>query len=274
MAYLRLGKLERAIDDCNAALRLNGKLADAYFVRGQAEKQSGDAAKAAADFSEALENSPDRADVLTARAALYQQMAGTGVDREQARKRLDTALKDLEKALRAQPRDTTSLVCRAEICFDIGDYQSAIEDCDKALDNDSHLSSARIARARALIEKGETDKAIADCTAAIQADDKRLDAYVVRAQARVGRSCEKRTLAGIAECDKAADDCGKAFSLSRQVKGDADTLRRMKRWTALAHELCGILYEGLKISAGAPPLKRRMTNTPRRSRWTPAWPTP
>ena len=84
LAYLRLGKLERAIDDCNAALRLNGKLADAYLVRGQAEKQSGDAAKAAADFSEALENSPDRADVLTARLRSYQQMAGTGVDREQA----------------------------------------------------------------------------------------------------------------------------------------------------------------------------------------------
>ena len=54
-------------------------------------------------------------------------------------------------------------------------------------------------------------------------------------------------MAAIAECDKAVDDCAKALSLSGKVKGDAEALRRAKRWLAVVHDLCGTLYE----SAGA-----------------------
>src|SRR5580704_5819262 len=34
LAYLRLDKLDKAIDDCNAALKINGKLADGFYTRG------------------------------------------------------------------------------------------------------------------------------------------------------------------------------------------------------------------------------------------------
>ena len=107
---------------------------------------------------------------FTARAALYQQIAAAAIDREQARKWLDGTLKDFEIALKAQPRDAASLVRRAEIYLDTGDYLPAIDDCDKALEIDPRLPAARVARARGLIEKGDFDKAIADCTAAIETD--------------------------------------------------------------------------------------------------------
>ena len=247
LAYLRLGKLDKAVNDCSAALKVNGKLTDAYFVRGQAEQRLGASDKAAADFSAALDTNPDRADILTARAALYQQIAAAAIDREQARKWLDGALKDFEIALKAQPRDAASLVRRAEIYLDTGDYLPAIDDCDKALEIDPRLPAARVAQARGLIEKGDFDKAIADCTAAIETDGARLDAYAVRAKARLERSSETHSVAAIAECDKAVNDCAKALSLSGKVKGDAEALRRAKRWLAVVHDLCGTLYE----SAGA-----------------------
>ena len=171
-------------------------------------------------------------------------------DLQQARKWLDGALKDFDKALKIRPQDSTCLLCRAEILLDAGDYQAAIDDCDKALAIDPHLAEARVARARGLLEKGDIDKAVADCSAVIEADGNRLDAYVVRAQARVQRWHEMRSLSAVAECSKAVDDCAK-LSLAGQVKGDAETLRRGKKWLAVVHELCGILYEALRVPAKA-----------------------
>lgn len=249
VAYLRLGKPDKAVEDCDEALRLDGKLTDAYYTRGEAEKQLGATDKAAADFSRALDRSPERADILAARAKLYQQMAAGELDPQAGaatRKWLDDALKDFDKALKIRPRDATCLLCRAEILLDTGDYQAAIDDCDKALAIDQHAVEARVARARALIQKGDFDKAVADCTAAIEVDGKRLDAYAVRAQARVVPWYEMRSLPAVAECSKAMDDCAKALSLSGQIKADNDALRRGKRWLALVHELCGMLYEGLR----------------------------
>jgi tetratricopeptide (TPR) repeat protein len=249
VAYVRLGKPDRAVEDCDAALKLDGKLTDAHYTRGEAQKQLGATDKAVADFSRALDRSPDRADILAARAKLYQQMAAA--DNQQARKWLDLALKDFDKALKIQPRDAASLLCRAELLLDAGDYQPAIDDCDKALAIDQHLREARVARARALIGKGDIDKATADCTAAIEADGNRLDAYVVRGQACVEAWHEMRTLAAVAECSKVVDDCAKALSLSGQLKGDPDALRRGKQWLAMVHELCGRLYESLHAPAKA-----------------------
>jgi tetratricopeptide (TPR) repeat protein len=242
-ANLLLHKFDKAVDDCTAALKSNPKLVDAYFTRGQAQKSLGEAKRALDDFSDALDQTPDRADIRAARGTLYQQMAEADANRESMRKTLDSALKDFEKVLRLNPRDTASLLRRAEINLDRGDSQAAIDDCNKALEIDPGSTAARVTRARGLIEKADLDKAIADCDAAIAADEKRPDAHVVRAKARVERSSEKRTLHDIAECDKAADDCYQAIFLLDKVQGDSSELRRAKKWSALAHELRGALYD-------------------------------
>ena len=141
LAHLRLGNFDKAVEDCDAGLRLDGKLTEAFYTRGEAEKQLGATDKAVADFSRALDRSPDCADILAARAKLYQQMAAA--DLQQSRKWLDAALKDFDKALKIRPHDATCLLCRAEILLDAGDYQAAIDDCDKALALDPHLAEAR-----------------------------------------------------------------------------------------------------------------------------------
>ena len=70
-----MGKFDQALNDCNEALKIDGKLASAYFTRGMAEKNLGDTEKALEDFTKALDNGLERVDVLTARGTLYHSMA-------------------------------------------------------------------------------------------------------------------------------------------------------------------------------------------------------
>jgi tetratricopeptide (TPR) repeat protein len=250
-AYLRLEKFEKAVDDCNAALKLNGKLTDAYMTRARAERNLNELTKALEDFSKAIDQSPERVDALTARGTLYQQMGESDPDGEHARKRLDDAAKDFDKALKINGRDAANLVRRAEIVLALGDHQAAIDDCSKALEIDPKFAAAHVVRARASIAKDDFDKAVEDCDAAIALDAKRPEAYVLRAKARVEKSSEAHTLEVIASLGKAADDCQTAADLAAKVKGDKDKLRRVRKWIAVVHELRGKLYEAAKAEKKA-----------------------
>ncbi len=287
-AYVGLGKLDKAIEDCNAALKINAKLADAYITRAQAETSQNELAKALGDFSKALDQNPERADVLAARGMLYQQMAEADPDGEQSRKRLDSAVKDFDKVLKLNGRDTAGFVRRAEIMLALGDYQAAIDDCSKALETDPKFVAARIARARGFLAKEDFDKAVEDCNAAIALDATRLEAYVVRAKARAEKSAEMPTLADVAACDKAADDCRTAAALAAKFKGDAEELRRVKKSIAVVHELRGALYDGAHAGkkafdeytaaialdpALADALVRRALNRARGEDYAARWPT-
>ena len=58
LAYVRLGKLDRAIDDCTAAVKLNPKQAAAYYCRGLAEARTNKKSQSDADFAEARTIAP------------------------------------------------------------------------------------------------------------------------------------------------------------------------------------------------------------------------
>ena len=64
---LKLKKYDECLLDCKSALKIDNKFAAAYFVRGQVEKCKDNKDEALDDFTKALENSRERADVLTAR---------------------------------------------------------------------------------------------------------------------------------------------------------------------------------------------------------------
>ena len=107
---------------------------------------------------------------------------------------------------------------RAAIHLDMGDYEGAVADCDKALKIDPNLAAAHVARARGECELGEIDHAILDCDSAIHLDEKLIEAYVIRAKARLEKASEMRTLAEVAECEQAVDDCQTAIELSKNPR--------------------------------------------------------
>ena len=134
--FLQMKKFDQALNDCNEALKIDGKFAPAYFTRGLAEKDLGDTEKAIEDFTKALDNGLERVDVLTARGALYHALAKASVKPDEAAKFLEKALKDFDRAVKLDPRQAESRMQRAAVHLDLGDYESAVADCDEALKAD------------------------------------------------------------------------------------------------------------------------------------------
>ncbi len=251
--YLQMKKFEQAVNDCDAALKLDGKLAAVYFTRGLAERGLGNTEKGIEDFGKALDNGRERVDVLTARGALYHGLAKAqaNLNPDSAATNLGKALGDFDRAIKLDPRDAGMHVERASIHMDMDNYEGAVADCDAALAADPKMAAAHVVRARGECELSEFDKAIVDCDAAIHLDGQLVEAYVFRAKARLEQASEMRTLAEVADCRKAAADCRQAIELAKNFKGDAEAMKRVKSLSALAHELRGSIYQGLPATKKA-----------------------
>ncbi len=252
-AFLQMKKFDQSVNDCKEALKIDGKLASAYFTQGLAEEKLGDIERALDDLTRALDNGLERADVLTARGGLYHTLAKAkaSVKPDEAAEFLKKAFKDFEQAVKLEPRQVEPRMQRAAICLDMRDYEGAVADCDAVLEADPNLAAAHVARARAESELSETDKAVIDCDSAIHLDENLIEAYAVRAKARLEKSAEMRTLAEVAQCNRAVDDCQKVLGLSKRVESDTEDGKQARSLGGLAHELRGSIYHNLHAAKKA-----------------------
>lgn len=101
IAYRNLGKLDRAIDDYDQALRMRPAFPDALNDRGVAYLQKGDTERAIADFSEAIRLSPDFASAWFNRGGALVRQG-----------RLDRAIADFDRVLELEPGDSETLLAR------------------------------------------------------------------------------------------------------------------------------------------------------------------
>ncbi len=242
---LKMKQFDKAVADCNEALRIDGKLVPAYVTRGLAEKGLGETDKALEDLTKAVEAGNPQADALAARGAIYYSMAKAVGKPDEAAQILDKAQRDFDRAVELDSQPLAPRLQRAAICLDTGDYSRAVADCDALLKADPHLADARVIRARGKFEQGNLDEALADCDAAIGLDKGLLEAYVVRAKARVEKSSLMRTVAEVQECGQAADDCHAALELAKKFHGDADAMRRLRTLRGQSHESRGAIYHAL-----------------------------
>ena len=142
--------LQKALEDCNRALRLSPNMT--YALRSRADVQ-------------------------------YDLSLLPGGDRYRA-----GAVGSVQRALAIDPTEEVSLRYMCELEFTAKDYDAAIVYCTRAA-KAYHRSSptqpvAYIGLGRAEIDKDEYAAAIAALTAAIEIDNKYYDAYYFRAQAK------------------------------------------------------------------------------------------
>lgn len=123
-AYVFRGKanaarqqLQAAIADFTAALKIDGRAADALYNRGAAHALVGRYDLALADFNKVLELAPSDADTLFYRARIYARQG-----------RNAAAIKDLTLVLKAVPNDSDSLDARGQLYVLTGAFDSAIAD--------------------------------------------------------------------------------------------------------------------------------------------------
>jgi len=73
-AYVKLDRMEEALDDFNHAINIDPEYARAYHLRGLVEERRGDDSGALNDFTRAIEIDPDYGAAYHSRAMLHTKM--------------------------------------------------------------------------------------------------------------------------------------------------------------------------------------------------------
>jgi tetratricopeptide (TPR) repeat protein len=130
-------ELDKAILECNKALQINPKNADAFFCLGEA---------------------------YTSKVVILAPTFNRDYDRAD----YDKALENLTRAIQLKP-DFYDAVCKRSDLFDsVGEYDKAISDINEAARIDPENSFTYTSRAYIYINKGDDEKALSDFNYAVQ----------------------------------------------------------------------------------------------------------
>ena len=136
---------------------------------------------------------------------IFQWLFGTGI--ESAGKYFDRglnaiqseryyrAIKELTKAIRADPSNAVAYGNRSYAYSMLGDFERAITDCNSAIDLNPDAAGAYGNRGIAWVGKGEFVQAIADFDRALQLDPTMLPAYMHRGSTHAETDDHKRAIA-------------------------------------------------------------------------------
>ncbi len=158
MIYWVKNEYDRAIENFDKAIALNGNRMDLYFpYRGRCHFALGHFALAIADFDSSLKRNADDADMLVARSFA---LTGSGA--------YDRAIADADRAIKLSPRSGASeaFVSRGNAHFHKGEFTAAIEDYTAALKLWAENPQALYGRGAAKSRRGDAAGAAADMNAA------------------------------------------------------------------------------------------------------------
>jgi tetratricopeptide (TPR) repeat protein len=191
-AFDRKGDYDRAIPDCNEAIRLNPKSSSAFVSRCWAWQYKGDLERATEDCSEAIRINPEDSFAYTNRCAAWIR-----------KNDFDRALPDCNEAIRLNKRNATAYSNRCSVWNNKNEPDRALGDCDEAIHLNPAYAIAYGNRCSAWIRKNNPDRAIPECNEAIRLDPK----YALAYSNRCASWNQKK------EPDRAISDCDEAIRL-------------------------------------------------------------
>jgi tetratricopeptide (TPR) repeat protein len=165
------GRIDEAIADYSAALRLNPADGLTYATRGIAYVKLKDYDRAIADFTAFIQGNPDFVDGYNYRGAAYEEKG-----------RHDQAIADYDHATRIDPDNAQAYALRAIAYEDKGEHRKALADCARALQHDAGYLPFFYARGDVARNKRDYERALANYNAAIEVRPKSPRAYFSRGQ--------------------------------------------------------------------------------------------
>jgi len=134
-AYLGKGDSEQAFANFDEAIRLDPKSAWAYVGRGNSHKNNGDLDHALADFNESIRLDPYYAPAYFHRGYLYRNKGN-----------FDGALADLNESIRLDPNYALAYFNRGCVGYTMGNNAVAIDDFTKSIRLDPNYALAYFSR--------------------------------------------------------------------------------------------------------------------------------
>jgi len=157
-----------------------------YAARGYAHWVVGDAGRAIADLSKAIQLEPEFAWPVNARGWVLLE---SGQD-TRARDDFQTALKLIDEEIAQNPGHIANYATRAWVFLGMGQPEKAIRDADRVLKSNAVKSTVRdahSARGRSYLKKKEFVRAVADFTRAIELKEHSGETHYYRAEAYWGK---------------------------------------------------------------------------------------
>jgi tetratricopeptide (TPR) repeat protein len=183
VSYALQGKYREAIADFDRAVELNPKYANAWFNRGEAHYEQGDYQAAVRDYTAALRLSPNDAAAHNSRGhALYRL------------RRYRDAVREYDRAVAIDPKSAAARINRADAHADLGAYAEAARDYRAAIELEPESGRAYLGAAWLMATCPEAayrnaDLAVKAATKAIELDGDRDYRYLetlAAAQASAG----------------------------------------------------------------------------------------
>ncbi|HVX59932.1 MAG TPA: tetratricopeptide repeat protein [Pirellulales bacterium] len=151
------GEYDKALADCNEALKIDPESAIAYSRRGRAWAGKGELETAVADFDEALRLDPEDAHAYTHRARARNELG-----------EYEQAVKDCNEALKLDPKSNVAYYYRGRAWALRGDIDQAIADFSRSLALNPRYVPAHNSRANEYYLQRKFKEAIADYDEAIR----------------------------------------------------------------------------------------------------------
>jgi lipoprotein NlpI len=160
---------DRALTDCNEAIRVDRGLPAAYLNRGNVYLSKSDFDHAFADFNEALRLDPKNAWAYAERGNLYRSKGD-----------FDHALTDFNEAVRLDPGYALAYFSRGDLYKSKGDLARAMADMNDTLRLDPNYALGYFTRGRLSYMLGNNPAAIEDFGKAIQLNANEPTSYFNR----------------------------------------------------------------------------------------------
>jgi lipoprotein NlpI len=160
---------DRALSDCNEAIRIDRSYAAAYVNRGNAYLNKADPDHAFGDFDEAIRLDPKNAWAYNARGNFYESKGD-----------FDHALSDFNESIRLDPNYAIALFARGNWYKRKGDFDHALADLNESIRLDPNYAMAYFARGSVSYITGNNPGALEDFTKSIRLDPDNAAAYFNR----------------------------------------------------------------------------------------------
>jgi tetratricopeptide (TPR) repeat protein len=164
--YLQKRAYDKAIGDCDQAIRLDPHFAAAYNNRGSAYLQKRDFDKAIVDFEHAIQLDPKDARVHMNCGTAYM-----------GKRNYDKAIAAYDQGVLLDPKDARIRMNRGTAYLRKLDYEKAISDYDHAIQLAPKDARVRTNRGTAHMRRREYHKSISDYERAIQLNPREAKAY-------------------------------------------------------------------------------------------------
>ncbi len=199
---IQSNRLDDAVVDLEAAIRLKPSLYPAHATLAQVYQRQGRLDAAAASFERAIACHPEpivTAGLYRSRALLYAYRSDITPDQRKA------AIRDLDEAIRHEPDKLLKArdhVDRAKLFFAGGQAQETLAACDAALAILPDDAAAHRVRISALMELKRYDEVLASANAFIARGQRSAEIFELRGLAREGR---RQFTAAVADFNEALE---------------------------------------------------------------------